>query len=204
MADTALFSIAEARAFDKAQLTSGTDYLDAAITAKEAEIREWMDRACGVNFIRTTHTAEIHDGEGSNFLEVDWPLISSVSAISVDGVAFTAGELSTTDYDSGLAIDPKLPIITRRSGCFTAGWSNVSVTYVAGYEFVPDLIHRAALLICTYEMPATNLSPAAESYDADGISISFGRGDGFGRQWSKIPEVMKAIRLYDRSMPGIA
>lgn len=204
MADVALFSIAEARAFDKAQLASITDYPDAAVTAKEVEIREWLDRACGVNFIRTTHTAEVHDGDGSNYLELDWPLIATVSNIVVDGVAFTAGELSTSDYSSGLAIDPKLPIITRRGGTFTSGWSNVTVTYVSGYEYVPDLIHRAALLIATYEMPATNLSPAAESYDADGMNISFGRGDGFNGNWHKIPEVMKAIRLYDRSLPGVA
>ena len=39
-ADTALFSTAEARAFDKAQLTNSTTYPDATITAKEVEIRD--------------------------------------------------------------------------------------------------------------------------------------------------------------------
>ena len=199
-----LFSTAEARAFNDAVLASETDYPTVDITAKEVEIREWLEKACAVNFIATTHTAEIHDGDGSNYLELDWPLITAVSAISVDGTAFSAGELSTTDYSSGLAIDPKLPLITRRSGTFTAGWSNVSVTYVAGCTAVPTKVKRAALLVCTYEMRPTNLSPAAESYDAGEVSYSFGRGDGFNRQWSKIPEVMSVIRQYDRSLLGIA
>ena len=203
-AGSVLFSVAEARAFSGAKLATVADYPTLDITAKEVEIREWLDRACGVNFIRTTHTAEVHDGDGSNYLMLDWPLISSVTAISVDGVAFTAGELSTTDYSAGLAIDPELPIVTRRGGTFTSGWSNVSVTYVAGYEYVPDLIKRAALQVCVTEMPVSNVPWQAEGYEAGGTSYSFARGDGFNGNWSGLPDVQKAIRMYDRHLPGIS
>jgi hypothetical protein len=130
-------------------------------------------------------------------------MVSSVSAISVDGTAFTAGELSTTDYSDGLAIDERKGIITRRSGVFDAGWQNVLCTYVAGHEYVPDLIKRAALMIAVTEIPATNVSMAADEYDAGGMSVSFGRGDGFNGNWHRIPEVVKAIRLYGYRVPGI-
>lgn len=40
----ALFSVAEARAFDKAQLADAVAYPDLDITTKEAEIREWLAR----------------------------------------------------------------------------------------------------------------------------------------------------------------
>lgn len=192
-----LFTVAEARAFDKGQLEDTADYPAASITAKEAEIREWLERVCGVNFVPTLHTSEVHDGDGSSTLRLDWPRISSVTAISVDGTAFTADELSTTDYSSGLAIDPVRAVLKRRAGVFAAGWANVAVTYVAGYPSIPDLVKRAALLICSYELPATNLSPAAESYDIDGMSVTFSRGDGFNGQWHKLPDVMRAIRMYD-------
>jgi hypothetical protein len=202
--DTTLFTTAEARAFNGARLTSETDFLTATITAKEVEIREWLERVCGVNFVSTTHTAELHDGDDTNYLRLNWPKVTSVTAISVDGTAFTATELSTTDYDEGLAIDAEGGILRRRSGWFDAGWSNVSVTYVAGFVDVPDLIKRAALSIAVTELPATNVSMAAEDYDAGGMSVSYGRGDGYAGAWHRIPDVMKAIRAYSYIVPGVA
>jgi hypothetical protein len=204
MADTELFSTAEARAFNGAKLSNETTYLTATLTAKEVEIREAFARICGVDFIQTTHTAELHDGDGSDYLMLNWPKVSSVTAISVDGVALTASELSTTDYSEGLAIDAEKGVITRRSGTFDAGWANVSVTYVAGFEPVPDLIKRAALIIATTEIPASNVPFNADDYDAGGMSVSFGRGDGFNGNWWSMPEVVKALRLYTYKMPGVS
>ena len=203
-ADTVLFSIAEARAFDKAQLASESDFPDATITAKEVEIREWLERVCGVNFVRTTYTAEVYDSDGSDYLILKWPKVYSVTAISVDGTAFSAGNLSTTDYSDGLAIDSDRGMLTRRSGTFDAGWSNVAVTYVAGYEYVPDLVHRAALMIAVTELPTSNIPYAADESDAGGMSVSFGRGDGFNGNWHRIPDVVKAIRAYSMKLPGVA
>ncbi len=204
MADVELFSTAEARAFNGSKLSNETTYLTATITAKEVEIREAFDRILGCNCVRTTHANERHDGDGSDYLILKWPMVSSVTAISVDGTAFTATDLSTTDYSDGLAIDSEHGILARRSGVFDAGWSNVSVTYVAGWEFVPDLLKRAALIIATTEIPASNVPYSADDYDAGGMSVSFARGDGFNGNWWSMPEVVKALRLYTYKMPGIA
>lgn len=198
-----LFSVSDARAFDKGQLADATDFSATSIQDKEAEIREWLERVCGVNFVSTTHTAELHDGDGSDYLMLKWPMVSSVTAISVDGDDLTATQISTTDYSDGLAIDEDKGIITRRSGVFDAGWRNVSVTYVAGFTSVPDLIKRAALMICVSELPASNVPFGADDYDAGGMSVSFGRGDGYSGNWHRIPEVVKAIRLYSYKTPGI-
>ena len=196
MADTALFTTAEARAFHGAALANDTTYPTATITAKEAEIREWLERVCGVNFIQTTHTAELYDGDDSDYLILRWPMVVSVSAISVDGTALTSDEINPNDYTEGLAIDSEKGLITRRSGSFDAGWKNVSVTYVAGHEPVPDLIKRAALMIAVTELPTANVPLAADDYDAGGMSVSFGRGDGYNGNWHRIPDVVKAIRMY--------
>ena len=84
-----------------------------------------------------------------------------------------------------------------------AGVRNLKVTYTAGHATVPDLVKRAALRIATLEMPTSNVSFAAESYDGGGMSVSFANGDGFNGHWHRDPDVMKAIRMYDRSLPGV-
>lgn len=203
MADTALFSTAEARAFDKAQLASETDYPTATITAKEAEIREALARICGVDFVRASHT-EYHDGDGSDYLILEWPMVASITSIKVDGESYSSAEIDATDYSEGIAIDERLGIITRRSGVFDEGWRNVQVVYTAGYEYVPKLIKRAALMIAVTELPPTNVSLAADDYDAGGMTVGFGRGDGYNGNWHRIPDVQKAIRAYSYKMPGVA
>ena len=204
MPSTELFSTAEARAFDGARLASETDYPDVIVTAKEAEIRSWLERACGVNFIPTVHSSEVHDGDDSNYLILNWPRITAVASIYVDGVALTAAEINLTDYDEGLAVDPVLPMITRRSGIFASGWSNVLITYTAGYVTVPDLVKRAALMIAVQEIPANNMPFQADGFDDGGTSYSFARADGYGGNWSSIPQVMAAICMYSYKGPGIA
>jgi len=199
-----IFTPAEARAFDKLQLGTVLDFPDVDIVAKEVEIREWLERACGVNFVSTVHSDEVHDGEDSNYLQLDWPLITVVTAISVDGVAFAGGSLNATDYGEGLAIDPVLPIITRRSGIFESGWSNVMVTYTAGHATTPALVKRAALMLVVNELPAQNAPWAADSFEAGGTSFSWQRGDGYRGNWSSIPDVQKAINMYTQRMPGVA
>ena len=202
MSDTTLFTIAEARAFDKAQLGNATTYPDVTITAKEVEIREWLELVCGVNFIPTTHTSEVHDGDGTASLILDWPRVTSVTSITVDGVAYAAADIITTDYSAGLAIDRYG--LTRRSGMFAAGSSNVAVTYVAGHAAVPALIKRAALRTACLELPSSNVPFSAESYDAGGVDVSYAQGDGFRGSWSRDADVRKAILMYSISLPGVA
>lgn len=199
-----IFSVAEARAFDKQQLADAGAYPDLVITAKAEEITEWFARACGVDFVSTSHANELHDGDDSDYLILDWPEVTAVTAIVVDGVALTAGEISPTDYSEGLAIDAKRGIITRRAGIFSSGWANVDVTYTAGFATTPDLIKRAALMVCVTELPATNIPFGVDDAEIGGMSYSFGRGDGYNGNWHRIPDVQKAIRMYDYHVPGIA
>lgn len=199
-----LFTIAEARAFDKLQLASTASFPTATITAKEAEIREWFVRVCGVDFISTTHTDEHHSGDGSQILALDWPRVTSITAGSTRSdatwTALSADEL--TD----LHVDPDLTWYVYREGSYwPKGTRNLKVTYVAGYTTVPALVKRAALWVAIYELVTSNLSPAAETYDSGGESYSFNMGDGYGQNaWHRIPEVRKAIALYSHRPPGIA
>jgi len=196
-----LFSVAEARAFDKAQLTSDTTYPDAAIIAKEAEIREWLERACGVNFITTTHTDEYHDGDGSRELLLDWPRVQAVSAASQRSDT-TWTDLTATELGQLQAAD--LGPVYWDGGHWQRGRRNIKVTYTAGFAAVPALVKQAALAICAEELPGSTTPWQADGYDAGGVSYSIGRGDGYNGQWHSLPIVMRAIRMYDHSLPGVA
>jgi len=198
-----LFTISEARAFDKGQLASVSDYPDLAINAKELEIRQFLAQAMGADAIPTAHT-ETHDGDGSDYLVLRWPLVTEVTALSIDGVAVAAEFLNASDYADGMAIDYERGMITRRGGIFAAGWSNVDITYTAGYALPPELVKRAALMLAVNELPAQNAPWQAESFEAGGTSFSWTRGDGYRGNWSGIPDVQRAINLYTRRMPGVA
>ncbi|MCK9629943.1 MAG: IPT/TIG domain-containing protein [Bacteroidales bacterium] len=197
-----LFSVAEARAFDKLQLASATTYPAAAIAAKESEIRAAFEKICGVAFVPTTVTTEAYDGDGSASLILRNHRVTAVTAISIDGTALTAGELSTTDYSGGLAIDALTGVVTRRSGIFASGRQNVLVSYTHGWASVPAMIKRAALIVCINEMKTSDVPANADSYGMGGVSMSFTRGDGYQENWYSYPEVVKALRMYnERDFP---
>jgi hypothetical protein len=196
-----LFTVAEARAFDKQQLASSTDYTNAAIIAKEEEVRDFLARVCSVDFLPTTHTDEYQDGLGGSSLLLDWPLVTAVTAASIRSDT-TWTDLTVTELGQLQVFDTGE--LYWDGGYWPVGRRNVKLTYTAGYTTVPDLIKRAALRIATLELPASNVPFSAESYDAGGMSVNFANGDGFMGHWHRDPEVMRAIRMFDHSLPGVA
>jgi hypothetical protein len=200
-ASVALFTIAEARAFDKAQLASATDYPDATISEKETEIAEFFGKVCGVNFCPTTYTDEYHDGDGTASLLLDWPLVTAITAASMrDDTTWTA--LTATELAQLQVF--KTGEVYWDGGYWHVGRRNIKVTYTAGHAVAPELIKRAALMICVTELPSTNVPFSADSYEAGGMNVSYAEGDGYNDNWSRIADVRRAIRLYSMKMPGIA
>ncbi len=169
--DATLFSVAEARAFDKAQLTSVSLYSDATITAKEITIRAKFEREIGVALAPTAST-EYHDGDGTDTLYLDHhnpravstpsPLtVSSITVIATDDTetAFTATELAdVVKYSNKLV---------RRSGTFTRGSRNILVVYTHGYTTPPDDLKTAALYAVAQELIPTSV-PSSVIDGSDG------------------------------------
>ena len=203
VASSGLFTVGEARAFDKAQFASDTDYPNATISEKEAEIREWLERGCGVNFVSTTYTDELVSGDGSRLLQLKWPRITAVSAVSLryddTWTALTADELEDV-----IAYTESGDMLYREGSYWPGGVRNVKVSYVAGYDEVPALVKRAALRVCVAELPSTNVPFSAESYEGGGMSVSFMQGDGYNGNWHRDAEVRKAITMYSHNVGGIA
>ncbi len=186
-ADSALvlFTVAEARAFDKALLQSSTTFKDAAISTEETEIRAKFERIIGVA-LTPTATTEYQDGNGSPELYLGhhnpWAeatprslTVTSITIIDTDGTEtdFTAAELTdVVKYPHKLV---------RRSGRFPAGHRNVKVVYTHGYTAPPADIKTAALHACVQELVPTSL-PSSVIDGGDGqINWSRVKDPGRGR-----------------------
>lgn len=167
----AIFTEAEARAWDKGQLANTSLYLTAAITGKATSIQAKFERIIGVALAATAYT-EYYDGDGTDTLclnhhnpwaEATWrPVtLTSVTVIATDDTetAFTAAELSNV---------VKYPdMVVRRSGAFASGYRNIKVVYTTGYVTCPDDIKAAALWACVQELVPTNV-PSSVTDGMDG------------------------------------
>ena len=206
---TAIFSIAEARAFDKGQLSNVTSYPDATITAQEAAIRAKFERVIGVA-LSATETTEYHDGDGSSTLYLmhhnPWAA-STPAAVTLSGLTFVAGDGSETELtESQLAAVVKYPHkLVLRNGTFPAGWRNIKVVYTHGYTAVPADIKTAALRACVQELVPTSV-PSSVIDGTDG-TINWSRvkdperGRWYGNE--SIDAVLREHRAIE-TLPGVS
>ena len=208
-----IFTVAEARAYDKEQLANATVYPSATIITKETAIRSDFERHIGVPLTATTYT-EYYDGDGSAELYLlhhnPWSeatprpvTLTSVTIIDTDDTetAFTATELANV---------VKYPHkLVRRSGAFTSGVRNVKVVYVAGYVTVPDDIKQAALQVLLMAPPMGLVPNSVSSFAAGGTEQ--------GVNWTRMPdecrgryygnEIVDSVLRSHRSremLPGLA
>lgn len=199
---TTLFSVAEARAFDKGQLANSVSYSDDAILAAERRIRRYFEHVCGVAFIPTTRTG-YHDGSGSaSLLFNDGRLQAVTSAVVYDSAGSVVETFDATDL-SDLAIYSYGKIVRQSRGTFPSGHRNVKITRVHGWTVCPDEIRRAALKLAVKELVPSNIS---------GFSTSVSGGDqtfvlsvaGRTNQWTGDPEIDSILKEYSERLPGVA
>jgi len=189
---SALFSVAEARAFDRGQLADSTRYPDAAIEwGREAVAgiiaavtgREWVDKA----------VTETVDGSGAALLSLSRLPVASVTGVSVyDGstwVDLDADELAALEVvpDSG---------ILRRDAVWPAGLANVRVSYVAGAAEVPAPLKYAALRLVVELAARTNLTGRETAYSDGQLSYQLATPGANWGWWTSLPEVNAILALY--------
>lgn len=198
-----LFSIAEARAFDRAQLASDTTYPDATITAAETRIRAELTDICQVYFVPTS-TSEWHDGDGTAEIILDEREVTAVTACVIYDSSRTVSETFDDDDILDLAIDSWGRATRRRNGTFLTGHKNIHVTYSHGYATVPEDIKRAALIVLVNQLCPQNMGDRTVSWSSGGNSFEFPAQDGARGRWYGLPEVYDIIRRYNRTPPGLA
>jgi len=197
-----LFSVAEARAFDKTQLASATTYPDATITAAEVQINAEFADILGYYPISTVTTAELYDGDGSTSLLLVRPEVTAVSAITDTN---TAGTVTTYDSDdlSDLAIYPRGELVRRSRGVFTSGHRNISVTYTSGLATLPGDLKQAALMVCVRRLCATDVPWESTGGTYEGINWTV-TIDPSRNRWYGNDKVDGPLQRLRRVLPGIA
>jgi hypothetical protein len=209
---TTIFSVADARGFDKAQLTSAVTYPDAAITAAEVAIRAEFERIIGVALIPTS-TAEVLDGNDTDTLFLAHhnpyseftPRPVSVTACVItdrDGVTY---ETFDADDLSDLACYPSGEVIRLTNGRFLRGRRNVTLTYSHGFTAVQPDIQRAALIECVRRLAPTSVPFSGTGGTEDGITWARLRDPSRGR-WYGMEEIDGVLNQYRarETAPGIA
>ncbi len=199
-AGTALFTVAEARAFDKAQLASVASYSDATIEATEADIRAEFAEIIGYYPVPTV-TTEYVDGDGTCELLLTYPEVTEVSTVAyidTDGTSttFTADELAD------LIVYPRGKIRRRGGSAFTAGYQNYAVTYTSGPTSVPGDLKRAALWVCERRLVASDVPAEAETGNWEGINWA-ATVDPSRNRWYGNHRVDGVLARYRRVLPGV-
>jgi hypothetical protein len=206
----ALFTVAEARAYDKKWLQDPTIYPDAVITAKEIAVRERFERIIGVALSATVST-EYYDGTDSDELVLlhhnpraeasARPVtVASMSTVDAAGTetAFTADELAAViKYPGRLVL---------RYGEFEEGRQNVKVVYTHGYVAAPEDLKMAALQVLMLPPPDGLVPSAAPSaaYEGTEGQIKWSRVKDSSRERWYGNEIIDSVLREHRGMEGRA
>lgn len=122
------FTTAELRALP--DLSDATRFPDARLTAAHDWIVAIIERECETSFIEASVT-ETLSGDGADGLFFDTPYVRSISAVSVDGTALTAADVTALVVEHGAIYRPggtAWPATSR---------GNITVTYTTGYSTTP-------------------------------------------------------------------
>lgn len=146
-----LFSLYELRNSGASKFTAAK-FPDAKVLRARTLVTDFFEEYCNTRFIRRYGSITL-DGSGASELLVPVNNIQEVVSVSVDGTAFTAGEVSSvTVYDWG-----KL----YYSGGFGSGYKNVTVGYIAGPPTPPRDIAAAGIEYCKWILSPGNTTDRA-------------------------------------------
>jgi len=187
-----LFTVAEARQFDKRQIADEAKYPDAAIAAARDGLAARFARICGVAFEPTGATATV-DGARDGATLLPHPLVTAITAVERwDGASWVA---LAADRPDTLRIDGYRLV-------WPGGWPyrgrTVRLTYTHGYDPTPHDIARAALIATVNELVSTDISERATSWsDPTGAGTFRLATAGMGRaSWFGLPLVDAVLAEY--------
>lgn len=136
------------------------------------EAHDWIagivERECETSFVVRTVTAERTTGSGLCALRLKDPYVRSVTAVTVDGVVYSAPELAALYLEDGYL---EQPIGTVWSDA-TRG--NVTVTYTAGYATAPPADLKQAMMRGARNWVLTNAAWSGKDSRATSINNEYG------------------------------
>lgn len=192
MADTPYFTTAEARAYPPLQDTA--KYPDESIDAARQLAEQSIEDACGVAFVQRSET-ETLTGSGKRHLLLRWSRCTAVSAVTVNGTAYSSGQLAT--------------LVPLRDGrIYSPAWwpcgpneGNVTVTYTHGYPdaALPLRVKRDAILLTRRWLVESPVDERTTQVSTEGGTISF-LAAGANAPFD-IPELVALVELYGERVP---
>lgn len=200
-----LFSIAEARAFDRAQLASSGTYSDAAITAARQRITAWFESILGVSCFPRYRKVTL-DGDGLDTLLLPDGRVTTIRSAAIRASGGTTWTALTADELADLFVDPDTGELIRETlGVWTSGRRNVRIAYEHGHEQVPETLKYAALKVLTNQIVPSNLSDRAiqEAGQFGTIQLATPNPNVKAR-WFGLPIVDSALAEFCERVPGVA
>ena len=111
------------------------------ITAASSFIESWLGRP-----VLSADWLELRDGTGGQVLAFANFPVTAVLSLSIDGLAIPPAPADGTGFGAGYVFTPTE--LALRGYVFTRRSQNVSVTYTAGYDSVPDIVQTCIELVC--------------------------------------------------------
>lgn len=197
-----LFTIAEARNFDKQQLSSSAGYNAQVIEKARARITDEFEDICGISFIPRYKRLTF---SGTDTQELILPDLFVTAIRSLE--TRTSGTATWTAYTStelaDLFVDDYGLLYRESLGVLTAGRRNVRIGYEYGLQRPPLSISRAALKVLVSQAVPSNLPERATSLSDELGTFRLVTAGEDGR-WYGIPEVDSVLSRYQYRGPGVA
>lgn len=198
-----LFTESQARAFQDGRLDSDTKFDDADIAAERVRVTDWLEAQTAVSWVPRYRRVALQ-GSGSDNLALYGPTRSEGPSGGEGYVHHINRILSLTIDDE--AVDTALVEIDGARLWLTDGTftyrrrpGNVVVEYEYGYPSLRNGVDRIALLELVNRLPASRLSPNAESSTDEFGTYSWAPQNN-GRP-SRNPEVNAWCRSQDMRVP---
>lgn len=192
-----LFTVAEARTFDKGQLANASKYPDAAIEQARERIGARFERIAAVSFIPRYKVVTLDEHDRTTL-----PL-PDLRILRVRSVEWRSrGATTWQAYDAGQLADVQADVRTgvlRREMSFftwTGAYQNVRVGYEYGYAQPPEPIREAALWALLGTLIPTDLGDRSTSVSNEAGTFRLAT-PGYGRNsWYGLPRVDALLTDY--------
>ena len=192
-----IFTEADARAFDIAQLSSASDYPDAKILEERAKITDLLEQWTGASWTPKYNRAKLV-GDASRVLSVPHFNVNKVISVKI---------LGETIATSNFEIDNNAGFIHRTDGHFSEATADfplpIVIEYEYGWDYLKNGVDRIALKLLLDRVISTNIPDRATSFNDELGNISLVTQGGGFKNPTRIPEVNQWIEENSMKVFGV-
>ena len=182
-----IFTEAQARAFDIAQLNDASSYSESAILQERATITDLLEQWTGVAWSPRYNRAKMI-GEKEKMISLPNFHINEIISVKI---------LGETVAVSNFEIDENAGFIYRKDGLFPEATTDfplpIVIEYEHGWDYIRNGVDRIALKLLVDRLVSTNIPDRATSFNDELGNISLVTQGGGFKNPTRIPEVNQWI-----------